>query len=141
MKFTDNELKLSRRLHDALLKKGEPMEIREGDWVLLLEYSKTKPYLISAIDNLDGKTYYLTYAAAESTRDRENALVLLPSFERCREWLSERGRGFVRLDGPWRDGMKLFSTKYKDSYFSFKGKGATDLEAILSACVAVAEEE
>ena len=129
MKFTDNELKLSRRLHDALLKRGEPMEIREGDWVLFPQ-----------------NTIYCVKLAEEFLDDKpllkREKVILLPSWERLREWLRETSWTIMDFDdephfGP---GIKLNFINLETGKELF-ARGATDLEAILSVCVAVAEEE
>ena len=130
MKFTDNELKLSRRLHDALLKRGEPMEIREGDWVIGRD---GKPFCISMF-------HFNIPFARQSLQEQRNKYVLLGSWERCREWLRERG---LELDAMYDLDDKAVSVLFrnmKDNTQIHK-VGATDLEAILSVCVAVAEEE
>ena len=137
MKFTDRELELSRRLHDL----GERPEIREGDWIIN-KLRKGECELIfpndSALDT-DQPSHYL------NLKKERPRVVFLWTWERCREWLSERGWSMaIHYDVKEGEAERVIVDFYRLSAnwpMKKRFSGATDLEAILSVCVAVAEEE
>lgn len=123
MKFTDRELELAHRLHELLLVKGEPMEIREGDWILTPDGGKNEPYLV--------KWTFTPGSAREF-------YILLPSWERCREWLREKG-WILDLHHDREDIGRVNIAFERQESFRILRDGATDREAILVVMCAVAE--
>jgi len=129
MTFTDNEKKLSIRLHELLEAKGQLPEIREGDWVLDDKYQ-----LLPTLIGDDAPLY-------QRTKTGRSRYVLLPSWERCRELLRERGWTISILqEYPFEKSVwcNFYNNKKRLSKI---GEGQTDLEAILAVMVQGAEEE
>lgn len=139
MNISPREIELARRLHELLLAKKEPMEIREGGYVLTTTGRLKVPGLVydKSVDLYNGKIIHRTSPTEAFYRDE---LVLLPSWERCREFL--RGKGWTlddHCDGA--RGIDIAVWKQEGPRPNEKrATGDTDGEAILAVCAAVAEE-
>ena len=127
MTFTANEIALSRRLHELLKAKGELPEIREGDWV----DRENAPGEISLV--LQDSLYFYNDPCY-----RDN-FILLWSWERCREFLKERGWKIIAHADM---GIEIAVTFLKSFDLPCKkGFGQTDAECALAVIVQIAEGE
>jgi len=120
------EKELSIRLHELLKAKGELPEIREGDWV---------------IHNESGNQFLIkNNSEAEAVNQYRETYILLWSWERCREWLREKGWGLEFLFEENNGEIIKIGFSHIDN-IPKEGWGQTDLEAAMAVMVQIAEEK
>ncbi len=122
--ITPKVIELAKKLKEL----GFSQEVEDGDWVYLDYYEKSVTMLVHGCWQV-----HLTHETSKA-REKE-CYVLLPSLYTCLEWLDKE------KDEPelWK------SRRHPVWYCRWKGdkfrSGDTPLEAVLSACVAVMEEQ
>ncbi len=134
--FTEEEIKLCRQLYDLDVRPP----IREGDWIL---DDKNIPRLVVGQTVPEGNIVTLAWDKEKAGEVISERLVLLWSWERCREYLRERGWKLQHAmdDGAGQVVLEFWKFLTFGGPLRIRWASQTDLEAILKVCVQVAEEE
>ena len=127
MTFTDNEIALSRHLHEL----GVRPEIWEGDRFFIQHPEEPSKPIFHVCKDMED---------AREINGYRSDVILLWSWERCREWLREKGYFLAVVNdcNPGKVYFEFAEDKFIKTGKSFGKWGQADAEAAMAAMVQIA---